>query len=163
MMILRVDEIDLFNIPKVELHCHLELAYRPKTMKSWAIQDGDLPEGCSDEEFKAKYMILSPMNNLPNVLNKFLVTRDRIKTLERIEQLTLKHVKTCVLFQMRILELRYAPSFVLQVYPELGTDRMHEAIMRGCTEQKKIPLWQWALCLLRRTTRSENEYWVILH
>ena len=51
MMISRVDEIELFNIPKVELHCHLELTYRPETMKSWAIED-KLPEGCSDEEFR---------------------------------------------------------------------------------------------------------------
>ena len=132
-MISRVDEIALFNIPKVELHCHLELTYRLETMKSWAIEDGDLPEGCSDEEFKAKYMILSPMNNLPTVLKKFLVTRDRIKTLERIEQLTFEACEDMYLISnVRILELRYAPSFVLEVYPELGADKMQEAIMRGC-------------------------------
>ena len=162
MMISRVDEIELFNIPKVELHCHLELAYRPETMKSWAIEDRDLPEGCSDEEFKTKYMILSPMNDLPTVLKKFLVTRDRIKTLERIEQLTFEACEDMYLISnVRILELRYAPSFVLEVYPELGADRMHEAIMRGCNRaEAKYPMAVGILCLLQRIKPvSENEYW----
>ena len=71
------------------------------------------------------------MNDLPTVLKKFLVTRDRIKTLERIEQLTFEACEDMYLISnVRILELRYAPSFVLEVYPELGADRMHEAIMR---------------------------------
>lgn len=158
----RVSDRELFNIPKVELHCHLELSYRVSTMKAWAIEDGDLPEGCSDEEFKAKYMVLSPMNNLPSVLQKFLVTRDRIKSLERIERLTFEACEDMYLVSnVRILELRYAPSFVLEVYPELGADRMHEAIMRGCARaEMKHPVAVGIICLLQRIKSvSENEYW----
>ena len=121
MMISRETQRHLFNIPKVELHCHLELAYRLNTMKSWAIEDGDLPKGCSDDEFKAKYMVLSPMNDLPTVLQKFLVTRDRIKSLERIERLVFEACENMYLISnVRLLELRYAPSFVLEKYPELA-------------------------------------------
>jgi adenosine deaminase len=162
MMISRVNDRELFNIPKVELHCHLELAYRPSTMKSWAIEDGDLPEGCSDEEFKAKYMVLSPMNDLPTVLQKFLVTRDRIKSLERIERLAFEACEDMHLISnVRILELRYAPSFVLEVYPELGADKMHEAIMKGCARaETQYPMAIGLICLLQRIKPvSENEYW----
>ena len=162
MMISSGNDRDLFNIPKVELHCHLELAYRLATMKAWAIEDGDLPEGCSDEEFKAKYMVLSPMNDLPTVLQKFLVTRDRIKSLERIERLTFEACEDMYLISnVRILELRYAPSFVLEVYPELGADRMHEAIVRGCARAEvKYPIAVGIICLLQRIKSvTENEYW----
>ena len=158
----RVSDRELFNIPKVELHCHLELSYRVSTMKAWAIEDGDLPEGCSDEDFKVKYMVLSPMNDLPSVLQKFLVTRDRIKSLERIERLTFEACEDMYLVSnVRILELRYAPSFVLEVYPELGADRMHEAIMRGCARaEMKYPIAVGIICLLQRIKSvSENEYW----
>ena len=161
-MISRVNDRVLFNIPKVELHCHLELAYRPSTMKSWAIEDGDLPEGCSDKEFKAKYMVLSPMNDLPTVLQKFLVTRDRIKSLERIERLAFEACEDMHLISnVRILELRYAPSFVLEVYPDLGASMMHEAIMRGCARaEHQYPIAVGLICLLQRIKSvSENEYW----
>ncbi len=162
MMISRVNDRVLFNIPKVELHCHLELAYRPSTMKSWAIEDGDLPEGCSDEEFKAKYMVLSPMIDLPTVLQKFLVTRDRIKSLERIEQLAFEACEDMhSISNVRILELRYAPSFVLEVFPELGADKLHEAIVRGCARaEEQYPMVVGLICLLQRIKPVfENEYW----
>lgn len=162
MMISRVNNRELFNIPKVELHCHLELAYRTSTMKSWAIEDGDLEKGCSDKEFKTKYMVLSPMNDLPAVLQKFLVTRDRIKSLERIERLTFEACEDMHLISnVRILELRYAPSFVLEEYPELGASKMHEAIMRGCSRaEAQYPMSVGLICLLQRIkTVSENEYW----
>ncbi len=162
MMISRLSDRELFNIPKVELHCHLELAYRATTMKSWAIEDGDLPEGCSDDEFKAKYMVLSPMNDLPSVLQKFLVTRDRIKSPERIEQLVFEACEDMFLISnVRILELRYAPSFILEVYPELGADKMHQAILKGCERaEAKYPIAVGLICLLQRIkTVKENEYW----
>ena len=162
MMISRVNDRVLFNIPKVELHCHLELAYRPSTMKSWAVEDGDLQEGCSDEEFMAKYMVLSPMIDLPTVLQKFLVTRDRIKSIERIEQLAFEACEDMyIISNVRILELRYAPSFVLEVFPELGADKLHEAIVRGCTRaETKYPMAVGLICVLQRVKSvSENEYW----
>ncbi len=162
MMISRETQRHLFNIPKVELHCHLELAYRLNTMKSWAIEDGDLPKGCSDDEFKAKYMVLSPMNDLPTVLQKFLVTRDRIKSLERIERLVFEACENMYLISnVRLLELRYAPSFVLEKYPELGADRMHEAIMNGCRKaESKYPIAVGLICLLQRIKSvRENEFW----
>ena len=76
----RVDKTVLFDIPKVELHCHLELAYRPSTMMEWAIEDEDIEKECSLEDFKTRYMVLSPMLDLPSVLQKFLVVvvRQRI-------------------------------------------------------------------------------------
>ena len=161
-MISKETQRHLFNIPKVELHCHLELAYRLNTMKSWAIEDGDLPKGFSDDEFKAKYMVLSPMNDLPTVLQKFLVTRDRIKSLERIERLVFEACEDMYLISnVRLLELRYAPSFVLEKYPELGADRMHEAIMNGCRKaESKYPIAVGLICLLQRIKSvRENEFW----
>lgn len=162
MMISRVEDRHLFEIPKVELHCHLELAYRPKTLKSWAIEDGDLSAEATDEDFKARYMVLSPMADLPTVLAKFLVTRDRLKTLERIEQLTFEACEDMYLISnVRILELRYAPSFILEVYPELDADKMHEAIMIGCSRaEAKYPMAVGLICLLQRIKPvKENEYW----
>ena len=161
-MISRETQRHLFNIPKVELHCHLELAFRLDTMKSWAIEDGDLPKGCSDDEFKAKYMVLSPMNDLPTVLQKFLVTRDRIKSLERIERLVFEACEDMyIISNVRLLELRYAPSFVLEKYPELGAERMHEAIMKGCIKaESKYPIAVGLICLLQRIKSvKENEFW----
>ena len=69
---MNLEEINrrLFEIPKVELHCHLELAFRPSTLREWAIEDG--LEVKSDEDFEREFLILEPMDDLPTVLNKAL-------------------------------------------------------------------------------------------
>jgi len=162
MMISDLTHSSLFKLPKVELHCHLELAYRPSTMKEWAIEDGDIKTDCTDEEFQNRYMVLKPMDDLPSVLKKFLVTRDRLKSLERIERLAFEACEDMYLrSNVRILELRYAPSFTLEVFPELGADNLHGAIMKGCLKAETMyPMAVGLICLLQRIKPlKENEYW----
>lgn len=156
------EEIDkvLFNIPKVELHCHLELAFRQSTMREWAIEDG-LDVG-SDADFAKKFLIVEPMDDLPTVLNKFLQTRDRLSSLERIERLAFEACEDMYLkSNVRILELRYAPSFTLEVFPELGADNLHESIVKGCKRAElTYPMAVGLICLLQRIKPlKENMYW----
>ena len=99
----------LFQLPKVELHCHLELAFRKATLKQWAIEKGMAVE--READFEQEFLVKTPMQDLPSVLHKFLNTRDVIDTEEKVEQLTYEvcadmHTQSNV----RVLELRYAPS-----------------------------------------------------
>jgi adenosine deaminase len=159
---MNLEEINkrLFDIPKVELHCHLELAFRPSTMREWALEDGIEVE--SDEDFERKFLILKPMDDLPTVLNKFLQTRDRLSSLVRIERLAFEACEDMYLkSNVRLLELRYAPSFTLEIFPELGAEGLHEAIMRGCERAEMMyPMAVGLICLLQRIkTHKENMYW----
>jgi len=156
------DEINeqLFNLPKVELHCHLELAFRTSTMLEWALEDGIEIE--SEEDFAREFLVLEPMADLPTVLNKFLHTRDRLSSLERIERLAFEACEDMYLkSNVRILELRYAPSFTLDVFPHFGVDKLHEAIMKGCERAEMMyPMAVGLICLLQRIKpHKENMYW----
>tara|TARA_B110000858_G_C17784715_1_gene466578 strand:+ start:763 stop:1803 length:1041 start_codon:yes stop_codon:yes gene_type:complete len=159
---MNLEEINkrLFDIPKVELHCHLELAFRPSTMKEWALEDG--LEVSSDEDFEKEFLISEPMDDLPTVLNKFLQTRDRLSSLERIERLAFEACEDMYIkSNVRLLELRYAPSFTLEVFPELGAEGLHSAIMKGCAKAELMyPIAVGLICLLQRIkTLKENMYW----
>ena len=150
----------LYNIPKVELHCHLELAFRPSTMMEWAIEDGFKMK--SKEDFAREFLILEPMADLPTVLNKFLHTRDRLSSIERIERLAFEACEDMYLkSNVRLLELRYAPSFILDTFPYLGADNLHGAIMKGCIRAEKMyPMAVGLICLLQRIkSHKENMYW----
>ncbi|MEC8362186.1 MAG: hypothetical protein VX002_07760, partial [Bacteroidota bacterium] len=68
----------LFSLPKVELHCHLELAFRRSTLKRWAVDRG--MDVSDDAAFDEAFLVKSPMEDLPSVLHKFLNTRDVIDT-----------------------------------------------------------------------------------
>ena len=159
---MNLDEISeqLFNLPKVELHCHLELAFRSSTMMEWALEDGFKIH--SEEDFAREFLILEPMADLPTVLKKFLHTRDRLSSLERIERLAFEACEDMYLkSNVRILELRYAPSFTLDVFPDLGADNLHRAIMKGCVRAEMMyPMAVGLICLLQRIkTHKENMYW----
>ena len=152
----------LKEMKKVELHCHLELAYRKSTLLEWAIEDGDFSADLDQTLFDDKYLVLSPMTDLPSVLHKFLASRDRLKSLERIERLTFEVCEDMYLTSnVRILELRYAPSFILEAYPELGAEHILSAIIRGCERSEALyPIATGIICLLQRIKPArENEYW----
>jgi len=152
----------LNEIKKVELHCHLELAYRKSTLLEWAIEDGDFSADLDQTFFEDKYLVLSPMTDLPSVLHKFLASRDRLKSLERIERLTFEVCEDMYLISnVRLLELRYAPSFILEAFPELGAENILRSILRGCERaEQQYPIATGVICLLQRIKPvSENEYW----
>ena len=147
-------------MPKVELHCHLELAFRRKTLQQWALAKG-MNVG-SDEDFDREFLILNPMNDLPSVLHKFLNTRDVIDSEDKVEQLTFEvcedmHRESNV----RVLELRYAPSFLLDVHHHMDADRMLEAILRGAQRaQAAYPMAVGIIGLLQRIKSvADNAKW----
>lgn len=151
---------DLKRMPKVELHCHLELAFRKATLRGWALEKGMAV--AREEDFDREFLIKTPMDDLPSVLHKFLNTRDVIDTEAKVERLTFE---TCedmfLLSNVRILELRYAPSFLLDAHPAMNADRMLEAILRGMARaEAAYPMAVGLIGLLQRIKPVEdNAYW----
>ena len=73
----------LQDMQKVELHCHLELALRQSTLRELAaIQGHDVRTA---GVFEAEFLIEKPMGKLPEVLHKFLNTRDVIDSEDWME------------------------------------------------------------------------------
>ena len=149
----------LFTMPKVELHCHLELAFRRKTLQQWAIQRG--MDVSNDADFDREFLVLEPMQDLPSVLHKFLNTRDVINTEDKLEQLTFEVCEDMhTVSNVHVLELRYAPSFLLDAHPSMDADRMLEAILRGIRRaQETYPMVVGLIGLLQRIKTVEDNTW----
>ena len=151
---------DLKHMPKVELHCHLELAFRKATLRGWALDKGMAV--AREEDFDREFLIKEPMDDLPTVLHKFLNTRDVIDTEAKVEQLTFEACEDMFLLSnVRILELRYAPSFLLDAHPSMDADRMLEAILRGMARaEAAYPMVVGLIGLLQRIKSVEdNAFW----
>ena len=148
-------------MPKVELHCHLELAIRQETLKTFALERGY--DVADDEKFAEAFLIQSPMGELPSVLHKFLNTRDVLDAADCIEQVTFEVCEDMYLHSnVRILELRYAPSFLLDKHTHISPDELQEAIQRGVARaESKYPMAVGLICILQRTKSVEdNANWV---
>ena len=72
-------------LPKVELHCHLELTARHELLRELLSAKGKAIE---EYEFRRDYLITEPVGDLPTLLNIFLGHRDLLDSPEVVERMT---------------------------------------------------------------------------
>jgi adenosine deaminase len=152
---------ELRSMPKVELHCHLELAVRQSTLREFAGISG--LNVSTDEAFVEAFLIQEPMGELKSVLHKFLNTRNVIIEEDWMERVTFEACEDMYLLSnVRVLELRYAPSFLLDYHSHMKADRLQEAIIRGMQRaEQSYPIAVGLICILQRTKSvRENKKWV---
>ena len=121
--------MNLQNLPKVELHRHLELSVRHSSLKELAPQVGiELPD---EEAFKRHFLITDQMLDLESVLNRFLDTQKMWCSTELIERLTYEVIEDAYKDGIRVFEVRYAPTFIKMGHDHLSYDSIHEAVVKG--------------------------------
>src|SRR5437879_3364013 len=133
--------MNLQALPKVELHRHLELSYRLSTLKDIAQQVNiDLPK---DDEALTRLLIISePMKDLESVLNAFLIPQKLLVSAEVLEHITFEACEDAYLHEgIRLLELRFAPTFIAEGHPQLTYDSILSGIVRGVRRaEAKYPI-----------------------
>ena len=146
-------------LPKVELHCHLELTGRPALLKELLAAKG---RSVSDDEFRRDFLITEPVGDLPTLLNIFLGHRDLLDSAEVVERMTYECCEDMSRNGVRLLELRYAPSFLCDAHDSLKPDAMHAAILQGVERaERDFPMAVGLICLLQRIKSvEENQYWL---
>ena len=118
------------NIPKVELHCHLEACFQAQTVKDIGQTLGlDIPE--DPEVFRREWLITEPVDNVEQALKKFVNIQTLWGSEETIERLAYEACEYGVEQNIRIFELRYSPNFIRGANAGLSFGNIHEAIVRG--------------------------------
>jgi adenosine deaminase len=143
-------------LPKVDLHRHLDCSMRWSTMVELAPLVGlELP---TNYYAQREYLLVTdPMKDLGAVLNKFLRAQKILNSVEILTRLAYEACEDAFNDGVRILELRYAPTFILDGHEHLTFDKIHAAFLRGIeTAQKKFPMAVGLLCIVQRV-KSERE------
>ena len=150
--------MNLKSIPKVELHRHLELSMRHDTMCELALQVGlSIPD---DKAFTEHFLITTPMEGLGTVLNKFLNTQKLLFSEDVLERITYEIIEDAFYEGIKILELRYSPTFIRQGHEHLSFDKIHQSIYKGLQRgEKKFPIAVGLICIIQRIRPvSEAQY-----
>ena len=135
------------HIPKVELHRHLELCLRPETLRDLA---GDLAK--DRKALEENFLITHPMDDLASVLNRFLNTQKLLSTPQILKRITYEAVADAAREGVRILELRYAPTFIREGHENMSFDDIHQSVCEGVQEaEREFPITVGLICTLQRT------------
>ena len=122
---------DILKIPKTELHRHLELTFRIETLREIAkTLRADLPWD-NAQKFADSLLIKTPMRDLETVLKKFLGVQNLLGSEEVLERLAFEAVEDAYREGLRILEYRYAPTFLEEGHSSMSFEKIHRGLMKG--------------------------------
>ncbi len=146
------------DIPKVELHCHLEACFQPQTVKEIGQTLGlDIPE--DPEIFKREWLITEPVDNLEQALKKFAHIQTLWGSEETIERLTYEACEYGVEQGIKIFELRYSPNFIQGANAKLSFEKIHDAVVRGISRGGHLDIAVGLIGIVQKTlSLKEAEY-----
>ena len=143
------------NIPKVELHCHLEACFQPHTVKEIGQTLGlDIPD--DPGVFRQEWLITEPVDNLELALKKFANIQKLWGSEETIERLAFEACEYGVEQNIRIFELRYSPDFIRAANPRLSFEKIYEAIVRGVARAKRPDFAVGLIGIVQKTLSLED-------
>ncbi|MEK6627178.1 MAG: adenosine deaminase [Bdellovibrionota bacterium] len=137
-------------IPKIDLHRHLDCSMRWSTMLEVATTlKLDFPK--NPELQQKHFLVTEPMLNLGAVLGKFLIAQKVLASEEILERLAFEVCEDAFNDGVRILELRYAPTFITDGHANLTFEKIHQAFLKGIARAKKqMPMAVGLICILQR-------------
>ena len=94
----------LRNLPKVELHRHLECSMRLSTLTELA-RDLGMEIAATESGIHSQFLVLEPMQDLESVLRKFMHTQKVIDSEEILARITYEAIEDAVNEGIKILEL----------------------------------------------------------
>ena len=146
----------LRKLPKVDLHRHLEGALRFSTLIELAKSSGqNVPSDPAAQ--RKQFLVEEPMTDLVAVLRKFGATQKVLDSEEVLARITYEAVEDAVKEGIRILELRYAPTFILEGHANLNFEKIHRGILKGLSLASKLPIAVGLLCIFQRTQSHKTQ------
>lgn len=141
---------NLRHLPKIELHRHLDCSVRWSTLLEIAPSVG-ITLAPTIQGRQDQFLITEPMKDLGSVLNKFLNAQKVLASEEILTRIAFEACEDAFNDGIRILELRYAPTFIEEGHPNLNFDKIHRSLCQGIEMAKqKFHMAVGLICIVQR-------------
>ncbi len=101
--------------PQTELHRHLDVSVRPKTLHELARAKGLVAQSTSLPAFVDQVMLRRPLEDLPAVLETFALFQKVLDRPEILARVAEEALEDCWNEGTRQLELRFSPGFICEL------------------------------------------------
>lgn len=137
------------NLPKIELHRHLDCSWRYSTLVELA-KEMKIIDSTNFNEVESKLLVTKPMSDLETVLKKFVNAQKLLNSEAVLTRLTFETLEDAYNDGIRIIELRYSLNFIHEA-SGLPYDKIHSALLDGIDlAQKKYPIATGLISIFQR-------------
>lgn len=144
----RLSPPQIRDLAKIDLHRHLDCSVRWSTI----VELLGPQIGKTQKDLRSEYLILEPMLDLGSVLRKFTQLQKILSSEEILERLGFEACEDAFNEGIRLLELRYSPTFIQEKNPHLSFEKIHMALIRGVQKAQRLyPLAAGIICIIQRT------------
>lgn len=129
-----MNSISFNNLPKIELHCHLDGSVRPSTLLELAIEEG-LTDKRTLEDFKNYICVPQSCESLVAYLECFKIPIGIMQTKEQLHRVAYELMEDVASENVKYIEVRFAPHFHLS--KGLSFEAVVEAVLKGLEDGSK--------------------------
>ena len=120
------------DMPKIELHCHLDGSVRPETIIEIAKRDGIRIPSMDIEEMKEELIAPLDCRSLDEYLEKFSIPNAVMQTKENLKRITFELFEDAANEQVKYMEVRFAP--LLHTRQGLTVEEIIASVIEGMKE-----------------------------
>ena len=125
----------LKELPKTDLHCHLDGSVRVSTIIDLAKKDNVKLPSFKESELKKLLTVQGSLQDLNQYLAMFEITLSVMQTEEALYRVAYELVEDCARENVNYLEVRYAP--ILHTQKGMNLIRVMDAVLEGLREGRK--------------------------
>ncbi|MEG0774999.1 adenosine deaminase [Clostridium sp.] len=152
--------MNILDLPKIELHCHLDGSVRPETIIELAKKDEiQIP---SYHINTIKRAVTAPLDcdSLDEYLKRFHLPNLVMQSKENLRRITLELLEDCAEENVKYIEIRFAP--VLHTKCGLSIEEIIESVLQGIKDgEEKYDIKSNLILCCMRTMSVEKAFQVV--
>ncbi len=127
--------MDISNLPKIELHCHLDGSLRVETVIELAKRENIKLDSYEYDYVKNLLVVSEKCNSLDEYLKKFDLPNEVLQTKENLKRAAYELLEDAAKENVKYIEVRFAP--VLHTKKGLALEEIIESVINGIKEAEK--------------------------